>query len=208
MKKILLIGATGMVGARIADEALRRGHEVTEVSRSGSRGIVADARDSEAIAKAARGHSAIVSAISPPRDGSDPAGPLLASSRSILDAARKAGVSRVLVVGGAGSLLLPDGGRVVDLPSFPAAVKPEALAQSDLLEMLRREAGDLDWSYLSPAAHIEPGERTAKFTLGLDNLVTDASGNSRISAEDYAVALIDELEQPAHIQERFTLGYV
>lgn len=208
-QRILLLGSTGMIGARVADEARRRGHEVTEATRSGGEGRLAiDATDTDALADAAAGHDAIISAISPPRDGTDAAAPLLASGGSLIEAARRAGVHRVLVVGGAGSLLLGDQGRVVDQPWFPAEVRPEALAQADLLDLFGTEAGDLDWSYLSPAGHIEPGERTGRFTLGLDDLVTDAEGTSHISAEDYAVVLIDELENGAHLRRRFTAATV
>lgn len=208
MTKILLIGPTGMIGSRVAAEARSRGHHVTEVTRSGGDDrIAADATDVAALAEAAAGHDAIISAISPPRDGTDPAPPLLDAGRSVMTAARNAGVGRVLIVGGAGSLLLDDGTRVVDQESFPEMVRPEALAQSDLLDLFRRDADDLDWSYLSPAGHIEPGSRTGTFTLGLDQLVTDAEGASTITAEDYAVALLDELESGAHIRQRFTAAY-
>lgn len=208
MTKILLLGSTGMIGSRVAAEARTRGHDVTEATRSGGDGRLAiDAGDSAAIAEAAPGHDAIITAISPPRDGTPPAPTLLANGRSIIEAARTAGVTRVLVVGGAGSLLLENGERVVDQEWFPDMVRPEALAQGELLDLFREEASDLDWSYLSPAGHIEPGERTGEFTLGLDNLVADGEGNSAISAEDYAVALIDELEKSDHVRTRFTAAY-
>ena len=107
----------------------------------------------------------------------------------------------------AGSLLLPNGEQTVDQDSFPDEVRPEALAQGELLDLFCEEADDLEWSYLSPAGQIEPGERTGEFTLGKDELVADEEGNSVISAEDYAVALIDELEKNDHARTRFTAAY-
>lgn len=208
MKKLLVLGSTGMIGSRIVAEARRRGHHVTEATRSGGDGRIAlDASNTEALSAAAAGHDAIISAISPPRDGGDPAQPLLASGQSIMAAARTADVHRVFIVGGAGSLLLPDRTRVVDQDWFPAEVRPEALAQAELLDLWRDEADDLEWSYLSPAGHIEPGERTDHFTLGLDTVVANSEGNSNISAEDFAVAVINEIEHPTHLRQRFTLGY-
>lgn len=206
--KLLLIGSTGMVGGRIAAEARSRGHEVTEATRSGGDGRLAlTVQDTDAVADAADGHDVIVSAVAPPRDGSDPSTPLVAAGRSLLDAVRVSGVERLLVVGGAGSLALSDGTRNVDQDDFPAEYRGEALAHADLLEMLRAEADDVAWTYLSPAAMIQPGERTGEFTLGGDELVVAEDGTSTISAEDYAVALVDEIEDPAHTGERFTLGY-
>ncbi|WUH96567.1 NAD(P)H-binding protein [Spirillospora sp. NBC_00431] len=206
--RILLIGATGMIGRRVADEARGRGHEVTGVTRTGGDGVAkADALDTDAIAGLAEGHDAAVLAVAPPRDGSDPAGPLLAAARAVFDALRRAGVRRLVVVGGAGSLRVASGARVVDTPEFPAAHKGEALAQAELLEVVRAEAADLDWTYLSPAALIQPGERSGAFRLGGDELLADAGGNSLISAEDYAIALVDELEKNQAVRRRITVAY-
>lgn len=208
MSSILLIGSTGMIGSRIAAEAERRGIDVTAATRSGGEGRMAlDASDPLAVAEAAKGHDAIVLAISPPRDGSEPTAPLIAAGQSVIDAGKAAKVLRVLVVGGAGSLRVPDGTQVVDQAWFPEEVKLEALAQGELLQLLRNEASELDWSYLSPAAMIEPGERTGVYTVGIDDLVANADGESKVSAEDYAVALIDELEAAANIRRRFTVAY-
>ncbi|MFC4906762.1 NAD(P)-dependent oxidoreductase [Actinomadura gamaensis] len=206
--RILLIGATGMVGSRVAAEARARGHEVTGVSRSGKDGTArAQASDADAVAGLARGHDAIVLAVAPPRDGSEPVAPLLADGRGVLEAARRSGVRRLVIVGGAGSLEVAPGKRLVDTPDFPALYKNEALAQGELLEVVRKEAGDLDWTYISPAAVIQPGERTGTFRLGGDRLLADADGNSEISAEDYAVALVDELEDPKAVGRRITVAY-
>ncbi|WP_433468372.1 NAD(P)-dependent oxidoreductase [Spirillospora sp. CA-128828] len=206
--RILLIGATGMVGRRIAGEASDRGHEVTGVTRSGNEGTVkAEAGDSAAIAGLAEGHDAVVLTVPPPRDGSETEGPLLATTRSVLDALRRAGVRRLVVVGGAGSLEVAPGVRLVDTPEFPDLYKNEALAAAAQLGVIRAEAGNLDWTFISPAAIIEPGERTGTFRLGGDQLLSDAEGNSRISAEDYAIALVDELEKNNAVQRRITVAY-
>jgi len=205
---ILLIGGTGMVGSRIANEATERGHSVTIVTRSGDNNTEkADATDTQQLAKLAAKQEAVVVAVSPPRDGSDPTAPLLAVGDSVIEAVRSAGIKRLVFVGGAGSLLLPSGSRLVDSPDFPDLYKQEALAHAKLLKMLRDEAKDLDWTYISPAAEIAPGERSGNFVLGGDDLVTDAAGESRISAEDYAVVLIDELEQGKNIRHRMTAAY-
>uniref|UniRef100_UPI000B10B595 NAD(P)-dependent oxidoreductase n=1 Tax=Actinomadura kijaniata TaxID=46161 RepID=UPI000B10B595 len=120
---------------------------------------------------------------------------------------REAGVRRLVVVGGAGSLEVAPGTRLVDTPDFPAIYKNESLAQAELLQVIRAEAGDLDWTYVSPAAEIAPGERTGTFRTGGDRLLADAAGDSRISAEDYAVALVDELEKPQAVGRRITVAY-
>ncbi|MER5323533.1 NAD(P)-dependent oxidoreductase [Streptosporangium roseum] len=206
--KILLIGASGMIGSRVAAEARDRGHEVTGVTRSGAEGTkIADASDPAAVAGLAAGHDAVVSAIAPPRDGSEPSGPLLAAVRGVLEGLRGAGVRRLVMVGGAGSLEVAPGVRLVDTPEFPEIYKREALALAEALELLRSEAGDLDWTYISPAAVIAPGERTGKFRLGGDQVLADAEGNSFISAEDYAVALVDELEKNEAVGRRITVAH-
>jgi putative NADH-flavin reductase len=205
--KILLIGATGMVGSRIAAEARSRGHQVTGVTRSGADGTAkADVSDAATIAELASGHDAVVSAISPPRDGSEVREPLFASWRSLHEGLRKSGVRRLLMVGGAGSLLVPPGVRLVDTPDFPAIYHPEASAHADLLELIRAEADDLDWTYISPAAEIAPGERTGNYQRGTDQLLVNAEGHSSISAEDYAIGLVDELEQGKAIKQRITFA--
>ena len=154
------------------------------------------------------GHDALVVAVSSPRDGTPPAPELLRVGRSVIEAARTAGVSRVLVVGGAGSLVVDDGSRVVDQDWFPAEVRGEALAHGEFLQLFRSEAGDLDWTYLSPPGMIAPGERTGSCISGIDQLLANENGESAISAEDYAVALLDELDAGAHVRRRFTVAAV
>ncbi|MFI0444871.1 NAD(P)-dependent oxidoreductase [Actinomadura sp. 6N118] len=206
--KILLIGTTGMIGSRVASEARDRGHEITGTTRGGADGTAKlTATDTSAVAAVAAGHDAVVLAISPPRDGSEASGPLLAAGRAVLDGLREAGVRRLVVVGGAGSLEVAPGVRHVDDPHFPEIYKAESLAQADLLDLIRKEADDLEWTYVSPAGVIEPGERTGTFRIGGDQLLTDAEGNSRISAEDYAIALVDELENRNAVGRRISVAY-
>ncbi|MCG5216231.1 NAD(P)H-binding protein [Streptosporangium soli] len=205
--RVLLFGATGMIGSRVAAEARARGHEVTGVTRGGAgETVTGDASDARAVAALAAGHDAVVLAVAPPRDGSAAAAPLLAVGLGVLDGLRKAGVRRLLVVGGAGSLEVAPGERLVDTPSFPAVYKNESLAQAELLDLLRAQADDLDWTYLSPAAEIAPGERTGSYRRGGDQLLTGPDGTSTISAEDYAVALVDELENNTAIRRRITVA--
>jgi putative NADH-flavin reductase len=147
---------------------------------------------------------AVISSYSPGQ-GTETA--LLPAVRSLLEGARKAQVKRVLVVGGAGSLFVAPGVTLTESGYLPPEYKAIAIAHEDALEILRNSASDLDWTYLSPTAFIQPGERTGKFRLGTDSLLTDAEGKSSISAEDYAIALVDELERPQHIRQRFTVAY-
>jgi len=210
--RIVLFGATGMVGSRIAAEASRRGHRVTAVSRSGrapAPGVTstaANASDPAKVAALAKGADTVASACAPPRDGSDPNEPFLALNRALVQGTRDAGVRRFLVVGGAGSLEVAPGQALCDQPGFPEVYLAEALAHRAVLEYFRTDC-DLDWTYVSPAAEIAPGERTGRFRVDDDRLLTDADGNSRISAEDYAVAFVDELEQGTHPRARMSVAY-
>ncbi|SHG56656.1 NAD(P)-dependent oxidoreductase [Streptoalloteichus hindustanus] len=209
--KLVLIGATGMIGSRVLDEAVRRGHTVTAVARNTAglaerAGVTArtgSVFDAGFLADVAAGADVVISAISP---RVSPEGTLADAARRLLDAARTAGV-RLAVVGGAGSLEVAPGVLLVDTPDFPEAYQAEARAQRDALEVVRAEGADVEWTFLSPAAEIAPGERTGRFRLGGDQLLVDAAGTSRISAEDYAVALLDEVEKPAHTRQRFTVAY-
>ena len=139
--------------------------------------------------------------------GHDDVAKLVTVAHVLIAGVTAAGVARLIVVGGAGSLEVAPGLKLVDTPEFPAAWKGLALAAGEALDVFRAEANALEWTYFSPAAFIQPGARTGTFRLGGDQLVTDANGESKISAEDYAIALIDELEQPAHIRQRFTAAY-
>jgi putative NADH-flavin reductase len=201
---IALIGATGNAGSRLLAELLRRGHTVTALARNPSQvppqpnitAKRADVADVTGLSALLAGHDAVISAV--PFRGSDP--------KILISAVKAAGVPRYFVVGGAGSLEVAPGLRLVDAPGFPAEHREEALRGGDFLDTLRAET-ELDWTFLSPSAHFVPGARTEKFRLGGDVLLADEKGESSISFEDFAVAMVDELERPAHSRRRFTVGY-
>ena len=189
--KIALFGATGMVGSRIAAEATARGHEVTGLSRSTG----GDLADPDAVRAAAQAHDVVVSATGPSRTGESHE-PWLAAVSTLID---QAGEARVVFVGGAGSLLTPDGTRLLDTDGFPEEYKAEATSGAAALDLFRAAPESLDWTFVSPAPVIAPGERTGSYATALDTPAGDF-----ISAEDYAVALVDEIEEPQHRRQRFT----
>jgi putative NADH-flavin reductase len=191
--KIALFGATGMVGSRIAAEATDRGHEVTALSRSTG----ADMADAAAVREAASSHDVVVSATGPSRTG-EPHEPWLASVSTLIENASDA---RVLFVGGAGSLLTADGTRLLDTDGFPEAYKAEATSGAAALDLFRAAPEAVDWTFVSPSPVIAPGERTGSYVTALDTPAGDF-----VSAEDYAVALVDEIEQPQHRRQRFTVA--
>jgi putative NADH-flavin reductase len=206
--KIALVGATGYVGSKLLAEALDRGHEVTAIVKDLDRlpshpqlvGSAADATDSSTLAAVVAGHDLVISAFNPAAD-EDGSGTL-----SIIEGVKRAGVRRLLTVGGAGTLEIAPGKRVVDQPDFPAEWKEGALRTARFLDQLREETV-LDWVFLSPAALLVPGERTGTYRVGKDQLLSNAQGESRISLEDFAVAMLDETERPQHSRERFTVAY-
>ena len=214
---IAILGAGGHIAQRIAREALDRGHQVTAVVRDAGtfqkydprlRVAQGDATDPASVAQAVAGADVIVNAISPrPGANGRPASSLVDAARAVIAGARKAGVKRLLVVGGAGSLEVAPGVQLLDAPGFPDAYRAEALAGRESFAVYRTDAGDLDWTYVSPAAEIGPGERTGRFRTGGDQLLTDASGRSYITYEDYAAALVDEIEQGANVKRRMTVAY-
>lgn len=202
MSKIALIGASGNAGARILQELSDRGHQVTAIARNpekiaalpGVTAVKGDANDRAALAALIKGHDAVISAVHFTVSDAD----------TLIGAVRDAGVKRYLVVGGAGSLLA-GGKRLIDSPDFPEAYRAEATGGAAFLDKLKSTT-DLDWTFLSPSAEFVPGKRTGTFRLGKDDLLVNANGSS-ISFEDYAIALVDELEKPAHTRARFTVGY-
>ncbi|MBA5608289.1 NAD(P)-dependent oxidoreductase [Duganella sp. FT3S] len=211
--KIALIGASGFIGSGLLAEALARGHQVTALVGRPERlepaaGLTAqatDVLDAARLSSQLAGHDAVISAFS----GHAQQGVRDYYNRgvdAILAATKQAGVARLLMVGGAGSLGVAPGVQVVDSPDFPAQWKESALGARDTLEKLRQES-TLDWTLLSPAAVIAPGPRTGQFRLGGDQLLTDENGASKISVADYAVAMMDELEHPAHTRRRFSVAY-
>lgn len=208
---VVLYGATGMIGSRILRELIARGHKVTAVTRHPKKvaananvtSVAGDVLNPSDVASKVRGTDAVISAYGPGPNG--PAHLVEDSARSLLAGLKQAGVRRFLMAGGAASLLVAPGLELLDSGHLPTEWREVAIAHRNALNLLR--GSDLDWTSLSPAAFIQPGERTGKFRLGTDSLITDAKGDSRISAEDFAVAMVDELEQPKHIRQRFTLGY-
>jgi putative NADH-flavin reductase len=202
--KIALIGATGNVGTRLISELRRRGHQVTAIARhpekldrqEGVNPVAGNVQNEKALAAVLAGHDVVIHSMK-----------FLSTNASKIIAATKAAkVPRLLVVGGAGSLEVSPGLTLVNTPDFPAEYKPETLAGVEFLHVLREEK-ELDWTFLSPSYFFAPGERTGKFRLGKDELLVGSDGQSRISTEDFAIALVDELEQPKHPRDRFTVGY-
>lgn len=200
---IALIGASGRVGSRILAELSNRGHTVTAIARDPARvaslpGVTAIAGDieaMEALAELVKGHDLVISSV------------LFSASdaNKLIAAVKASGVRRYYVVGGAGGLEVVPGKMLLDTPEFPEIYKVEAQAGVDFLDKLKAE-DRLDWTFLAPSAVFEPGERTGRFRLGKDQLLANENG-SNISFEDFAVALVDEIETPTHVRQRFTVGY-
>jgi uncharacterized protein len=206
---VVVYGATGKSGSRIVTELLSRGHSVTAVARNpadlppGVKAVKDDLSDVNRIAALISGADAVVSAYAPPPDDTDQ---LIGVTERQIAGLQKAGSGiRFIVVGGAGSLEVAPGVTVLNSGHLPAEWVPIAASHEKALRLL--EKSNINWTYFSPAAFFAPGTRTGKFRLGTNQLISDAQGNSRISMEDYAIALVDELEKPAHVRARFTIGY-
>jgi uncharacterized protein len=210
--KVAVIGASGWLGGAATTEALRRGHEVTAISRhvdqaetlQGIERTVADVNDHDALVRAIAGHDAVISAVTDRTTADRSLIPNAA--RALLRAVPAAGVPRLLVFGGGGSLEVEPGVRAIDQPGFPAQYLAEARAQAEALRIFQTEGGDVDWTYLSPPPHdLRPGERTGLYRAHAGNEpVTDDTGHSQITAGDLASALVDELEEPRFSRQRFT----
>jgi putative NADH-flavin reductase len=216
MKKIVLIGASGFIGSAILNEALDRGHKVTAVVRhpekitAVSKNLLikqADVSYTETVTEVCNGADAVISAYNPGWKNPKIAEETTKVYKAILNGVKQAGVKRFLVVGGAGSLFISPGKRVMDSGTIPESFLPalRALADVYLIDLMAEKS--VDWVFFSPAGMIEPGLRTGKFRLGKDDLIVNEKGESKISVQDYAVAMIDELEKPGHHRERFTIGY-
>ena len=216
MANVLLIGATGFVGSAVLNELVSRGHKVTAVVRNIEKVakselvdvVKEDVANVEAIAKLAEGKDAIISAYNPGWTNPDIAALITENYPKILSAAKKSGVERLLIVGGAGTLFCAPGLRVVDSGAIPeeimGGVRP--LGDFDLNTLMNEN--DIDWVFFSPAGVFDQeGKKTGNYRLGKDDLIVDAEGNSHISVQDYADAMVNELEKPAHHKERFTIGY-
>jgi putative NADH-flavin reductase len=215
MMKIAIVGATGLIGSKLLEEAIDRGHVVTAISRHAEklpthdrvRPVETDVNNTEKLAAAFSGQDAILHAFAPPRlSVEERVEQQRAGSRSIIAAAKSAGVRRILAVGGAGTLEVAPGVMNADRPEFPASWEG-GVKSTALIKGLLAAEPDLDWTFLCPSHDIFVGERTGKFRLGLDQMLVDADGKSSISTADYAIAMIDELENPRHSRKRFTVGY-
>lgn len=211
--KVAVIGATGFVGSAVLTEGVSRGYEITAIARDTSKvdtlagitPVAADVNQVDALAAALSGHDAVVNAFNPGWTNPNIYADSIKGSENIQDAVKKAGVKRLITVGGAGSLYIGEG-QLVDSPQFPEEWKAGATAARDYLNILRKEE-ELDWTFLSPAINLHPGERKGTFRLGTENPVFDEHGKNEISTADLAVAIFDELEKNQFIKSRFTLGY-
>jgi uncharacterized protein len=207
---VVVYGATGNSGKEIVKELLSRGHTVTGVARKVSslkaeKGLTVKTDDLskvDAIAAVIKGADAVVSAYAPPPDNTDA---MIGVTEREIEAVKKTGAKRLLVVGGAGLLEVAPGVTLIKSGHLPAEYLPIATAHEKALGVLR--ASDINWTYLSPGAYFVPGDRTGKFRLGTKELVSDAKGESKISFADYAIALVDEIEKPAHERGLFSVGY-
>lgn len=216
MKNVTLIGASGFVGSAILSELLARGHKVTAVVRNPEKVrlqnpnltvVNVDVTDTVALMKACVGKDAVISAYNPGWTNPNIYEMTLRNYPLILEAAKRSGVKRLLCVGGAGTLFCAPGLRVVDSGVIPEAIMGGVKSLGEFYLNTLMNEKEIDWIFFSPAGTLEPGERTGKFRLGKDDLIVDESGKSHISVEDYAVAMVDELETPRHHYERFTIGY-
>ena len=216
MKKIVIIGATGYVGSAILKEALGRGHQVKAIVRNPSKLTIVNPRltvvggdvtDTDFLSRELAKADAVISAFNPGWDNPDIYDETIKVYLTIMDGVKKSGVSRFLMVGGAGSLFIAPGIRLVDSGEVPEKLLPGVKALSDFYFHFLKKEKEIDWVFFSPAADMAPGVRTGRYRLGKDDMVVDIAGNSHISVQDYAAAMIDEFEKPAHHQERFTIGY-
>lgn len=216
MKDVVLIGASGFVGSAILNELLNRGHKVTAIVRNPEKIAVnhlnlsiikADISDTETVASACKGKDAVISAYNPGWTNPDIYEETLKNYPLILETVKSAGVKRLLCVGGAGTLFCAPGLRVVDSGAIPVEIMGGVKSLGEFYLNTLCNEKEIDWVFFSPAGTLEPGQRTEKFRLGKDDLIVDENGNSHISVEDYAVAMVDEMEQANHHRERFTIGY-
>lgn len=215
--KIALIGATGFVGTALLEELLQRGHQVTALARNpaklapraGLLVVSADVSDAAQVAHATEGHELLLSAFNPGWNDAQLYERFMAGSRAIVAGARRARVPRLLVIGGAGSLFVAPGVQLVDTPAFldhvPPNVVPGAKAARDALNELRSET-TLNWTFVTPPALLQPGQRTGAYRLGQDQLLMNGEQPAGISVQDFAVAVVDEIETPKHPRQRFTVA--
>jgi uncharacterized protein len=216
--KLAVIGASGFVGSVVVQEALDRGHQVTAIARNPEKITAkgdklsiaeADVYNEAQLVEVLKGHDAVISAYNPGWSNPNIFEETLAGGKAVQEAVKKSGVKRLLVVGGGGSLFIAPGVQLVDTPEFPEAYKAGALALRDYLNVIKEEK-DLDWTFLSPAIEMHQGtsgERKGTYRKGGENPVFNKEGRSIISVEDMALAILEEVEHPQHIRQRFTVGY-
>lgn len=215
--RLVLFGANGSAGSCIAQEALSRGHQVSAVVRDSSRFtmrhehltvVVGNVCDPVSVAEIVKGHDAVISAAGPGAAiANDPtqAPMVVQAAHALIESLKQAGVDRLIVVGGAGSLEVAPGVQLVDTPNFPEQYRPASLAHRESLKVFQQS--DLDWTFFSPAAEFESGERRGVFQIGGNQLLVDAAGKSRISVQDFAIALLDEIENPHFLRRQMTAAY-
>lgn len=211
--KVLLLGASGRIGTRTAEELLQRDHEVTGVSRSGTvdgvddtnlTEVAGDATDSDTVAELASGHDAVISALGP--SGEQEPSILAKMINAVVEGMRETDVDRLIWTGGAGGLYIDDETLLIDSEAFPEEARPVAEAAIEAYAEIE-DVEDIRWSYMGPAAFIEPGERTGSYRTADRQLIADEDGNSYISMEDFAIALVDELEEPNAIHTYLGVGH-
>lgn len=216
MKKIVLIGASGFVGSALLNEVLNREIQVTAVVRNPDRIQVSNPNlkvvkgnvsSVDVVAEICEGADAVISAYNAGWSNPNHYEETLKTYPIILEGVKKASVKRLLIVGGAGTLFVSPGVRVIDSSAIPEEIIGGVKSLGEFYLNTLMNEKEIDWVFFSPAGTIEPGERTGKYRLGKDDLIVDEKGESRISVEDYAKAMIDELENPQHHFERFTIGY-
>jgi uncharacterized protein len=209
--KLIMFGPTGMIGSRILNEALQRGYTLTAITRDPARFSVShktltvvagNALDPANVATLAKGHDAVLSAMGP---GGSSAETIVQAAQALTNGLSRAGIRRLIVVGGAGTLDVAPDVRLMDSPNFVEEYRPLAIAHLEAYNLY--QASNLDWSFVCPAAEIAPGDRTGNFQVGANRLLTNENGESRISAEDYAIAFMDEVEQSKYIHHRMTVAY-
>ena len=217
MKKVILIGSTGHIGSAILNELINRGHQVTAVTRNANKIVLkadnlsiveADIENESSIIEISKGADAVISAYNPGWANPNIYKDTLKNYSAILNAVKAAGVNRFLIVGGAGTLFVSPGITIIDSGIIPTEILPAVKGLAEFFLNTLKNEKEIDWIFFSPAGtYLDNGKRTGIFRLGKDDLIVDADGNSTISIEDYAIAMVDELENEQHHQERFTIGY-
>jgi len=216
MKRIAIIGASGFVGSALLNEALTRDVQINAIVRNPLNMTVtslnltvvkADVMDLDKLVQLLLGKEVVISAYNPGWKNPDIYEDTLKGYANIIEASKKAGVKRLLIVGGAASLNVEPNKTLLDTGGIPESILPGVKGLAEVYHNYLQSEKDIDWVFFSPAASLVPGKRTGKYRLGKDDMIFDDKGESSISVQDYAKAMLDEVENPAHHQERFTIGY-